>query len=53
MIKTIICSADKGKAIVIEDKDTYLAKMQQQFDLGDNKLEKRKEKHYTKSFSTN
>ena len=40
----IICPADKGKAIVIEDKDTYLAKMQQQIDEGDYKLEKRKEK---------
>ena len=40
----IICPADKGKAIVIEDRDTYLVKMQQQIDEGDYKLEKRKEK---------
>ena len=40
----IICPADKGKAIVIEDKDTYLANVQQQIDEGDYKLEKRKEK---------
>ena len=40
----IICPADKGKAIVIEDRDTYLRKMQEQIDDGDYKLENRKEK---------
>ena len=40
----VICPADKGKAIVIEDRDTYLSKMQQQIDDGDYILEKRKEK---------
>ena len=35
----IICPADKGKAIIIEDRDTYLAKMQQQIDKGDYRLE--------------
>ena len=40
----VICPADKGKAIVIEDRDTYLSKMQQQIKDGDYILEKRKEK---------
>ena len=40
----VICPADKGKAIVIEDRDMYLSKMQQQIDDGDYILEKRKEK---------
>ena len=40
----IICPADKGKAIVIEDRDSYLRKMQQQIDEGDYVIEKRKEK---------
>jgi len=40
----IICPADKGKAIVIEDRDTSLIKMQQQIDEGEYRLEKRKEK---------
>ena len=40
----VICPADKGKAIEIEDRDTYLSKMQQQIDDGDYILEKRKEK---------
>jgi len=40
----VICPVDKGKAIVIEDRDTYLSKMQQQIDDGDYILEKRKEK---------
>ena len=33
----VICPADKGKAIVIEDRDSYLSKMQQQLDEGDYK----------------
>ena len=36
----VICPADETKAIVIEDKDTYLTKMKQQIDLADYKLEK-------------
>ena len=28
----IICPADKGKAIVLEDQESYLFKMQQQLD---------------------
>ena len=40
----IICPADKGRAIVIEDRDTYLSKMQQQLDEGDYKIDNRKEK---------
>ena len=39
-----ICPADKGRAIVIEDRDTYLLKMQQQLDEGDCKIDNRKEK---------
>ena len=31
----IICPADKGKAIVIEDRETYIQKMYQQIDEGD------------------
>ena len=33
----VICPADKGKAIVIEDRDSYLSKMQQQLDEGENR----------------
>jgi len=40
----VICPADKGKAIVIEDRDTYLKKMQEQIDEGDYKLDNRKKK---------
>ena len=40
----IICPADKGRAIVIEDRDTYLSKMQQQLNEGDYKIDNRKEK---------
>ena len=43
-VSIVICPADKGKAIVIEDRDTYLSKMQEQIDDGDYKLENRKEK---------
>ena len=31
----IICPADRGKAIVIEDRETYIQKMYQQIDEGD------------------
>jgi hypothetical protein len=40
----VICPADKGKAIVIEDRDCYLSKMQQQLDEGDYKINNNKEK---------
>ena len=40
----VICPADKGRGIVIEDSNTYLKKMQEQIDEGDFKLENRKEK---------
>ena len=40
----VICPADKGKAIVTEDRDTYPKKMQEQIDEGDYKLDNRKEK---------
>ena len=40
----VICPADKGRAIVIEDRDCYLSKMQQQLDEGDYKIDNRKEK---------
>jgi hypothetical protein len=36
----IICPADKGKAVVIEDRDTYLMKMQEQIDAGDYEIAK-------------
>ena len=40
----IICPADKGKAVVIEDRDAYLRKMQDQIDEGDYQLAKGNEK---------
>ena len=40
----IICPADKGRAIVLEDRDSYLLKMQQQLDEGDYIIDNRKEK---------
>ena len=40
----VICPADKGKAIVIEDRDIYLSKMQDQLDEGDYELNGRTEK---------
>ena len=40
----IICPADKGKAVVVEDRDAYKEKMQQQIDEGDYKPAKGKEK---------
>ena len=39
----IICPADKGRAIVLEDRDSYLLKMQQQLDEGDYIIDNRKE----------
>ena len=45
----IICPADKGKAVVVEDRDTYIEKMQQQIDEGDYK---RKRKNVTKQNSS-
>ena len=40
----IICPADKGRAIVLEDQDSYLLKMHQQLDEGDYIIDNRKEK---------
>jgi len=40
----IICPADKGKAVVVEDRDAYMEKMQKQVDEGDYKPAKGKEK---------
>ena len=40
----IICSADKGKAVVVEDTETYIYKMQQQINEGDCELAKGSEK---------
>ena len=36
----IICPADKGRAIVIKDRETYLLKMRQQLGVIDNRKEK-------------
>ena len=44
MILLVICPADKGWAIVIEDRDSYLSKMQQQLDEGDYERGSQKEK---------
>ena len=46
----VICPADKGKAIVIEDRDNYLSKMQDQHDEGDYELDGRKEKTHLDKF---
>ena len=40
----IICSADKGKAVVVEDTETYMSKVQQQINEGDYELAKGNEK---------
>ena len=40
----IICPADKGKAVVVEDRDVYMENMQKQVDEGDCKPAKGKEK---------
>jgi len=40
----IICPADKGKAVVVEDRETYLMKTQDQISGGDYELTKKKEK---------
>ena len=40
----IICPADKGKAVVVEDRETYLMKTQDQISEGDYELTKKKEK---------
>jgi hypothetical protein len=40
----IICPADKGKAVVVEDRSTYLNKMQDQIEAGDYEVSKRSEK---------
>ena len=43
-VSIIICSADKGKAVVVEDTETYIYKMQQQINEGDYELAKGSEK---------
>ena len=40
----IICSADKGKAVDVEDTETYMSKVQQQINEGDYELAKGNEK---------
>ena len=40
----IICPADKGKAVVVEDRETYLTKTRDQIAEGDYELAKGKEK---------
>ena len=40
----IICAADKGKAVVVEDTETYMSKVQQQINEGDYELAKGNEK---------
>ena len=41
----IICPADKGKAVVVEDRDSYLAKTQDQIYEGEYELSSKKEKN--------
>ena len=43
-VSIIICSADKGKAVVVEDAENYIYKMQQQINEGDYELAKGSEK---------
>ena len=43
-VSIIICPADKGIAVVVEYRDAYMEKMQQQIDEGDYKPAKGKEK---------
>ena len=40
----IKCPADKGKTVVVEDKDVCLERMQRQIDEGDSKSAKEKAK---------
>ena len=40
----IICPADKGKAVVVEDRDSYLAKSKDQIHEGNYELSNKKEK---------
>ena len=40
----IICPADKGKAVVVEDRDVYMAKTQHQIHEGDYVLSNKSEK---------
>ena len=40
----IICPADKGKAVVVEDRETYLAKTQDQIHEGNYELSNKNEK---------
>ena len=43
-VSIIICPADKGKAVVVEAKENYIYKMQQQINEGDYELAKGSEK---------
>ena len=40
----VICPTDKGRAIVIEDRDWFLSNKQQQLDEGNYKINNMKEK---------
>ena len=40
----IICPADKGKVVVVEDRETYLSKMQDQIHEGNYEITKKNEK---------
>ena len=42
----IIYPADKGKAVVIEDRETYLSKMQDQIHEGNYEISKKGEKPF-------
>jgi hypothetical protein len=48
----VFCPADKGKAIVIEDRVNYISKEQDQIDQGDYKLAKASEKYLLNNLHT-
>ena len=45
----MICPADKGKAVVVEDRDTYIAKTKDQIHEGDYVVTERTEKAILRS----
>ena len=47
----IICPADKGKAVVVEDRETYLTKTRDQIAEGDYELATGKEKKFSLVFT--
>ena len=49
----IICPADKGKAVVVEDKEVYMAKTQDQIHEGDYVLSNKSEKLYYEGCTRN